>query len=254
MVFFILLGLASCGNIVEEINLEKDGSGSYEVKTDIIPATVNMTVTFTKMFAAMDTTNVIDVDSLTAAVQEKVWEDFGDGEVDSIIDMANEIPDSLKDDPEYLAFVERVNVFMRGSKEKGYMNMGMEFNFTDGDDYQFMLNKFEEIQSSQGDQKTGSPLDDLSSVRSRVTIESDKKHFVRKTEYLNPIESEEEVEGLQEMLGDGKFITVVNTKRKIKKVNAKHIKRVEDYSVTFEYDFIEAFMGRLNTDFEIIFE
>lgn len=249
-----LAGLASCGNVVEEITIEADGTGTYEIKTDIIPATVNMAVTMTKMFSSIDSTKTLNEDSLQMAVLEEVWADFGDEEIDSTLDVMSQMPDSLLKTDADRKYAEGMNMFMRGSRDKGYMNMGVEYAFADAEDFQGFMEFWERLQASSGNQQTGSPLDDLGDMRSKVEIVQTSNSFSRKTEYLNPIEDDSELEGMAELLGDGKYITVVKTKRKIKKVNGEHIKDIDDYSVTFEYPFVDAFSGALNTDFEIIFE
>ncbi len=249
-----LVGLASCGNVVEEINIEADGSGTYEIKTDIVPATVNMAVTFTKMFAAMDTTKTINEDSLRTAILEEVWADFGDEEVDSVIDVMSQIPDSTLNKGDNRKYAEKITMFMKGSREKGYMNMGMQYPFANGEDLQDFMAFFEQLQKDSSKNQKKSPIGELGDVRSTTTITQNKKTFARATVYHNPAEETEDLNGLKEMMGDGKYITVVNTKRKIKTVKGNYIKSVADYKVVFEYDFIPAFTGQIDTDFEIIFE
>jgi len=246
--------LVSCGNVVEEITLNEDNSGHYTMYSDMIPGTVNMALTMSRMFAEKDASGQINEDSLRAAVTEKVWEDFGDQEFDSIIDVLSQMPDSAIKSPEHRAFLERITAFMRGSKAKGYINVGLEYSFADGADYQKMINTFSEIQANQNDQNAGSPLDQLTNMKSKVSVEATQKHFVRKTSYENLPENFEDLKATMAMFGEGKLITIVNTKRKIKSVNGSHIKSIEDYRVTFEYGFIEASAGQLDTNFEIIFE
>lgn len=249
-----LVGLASCGNVVEEINLDADGSGTYEIKTDIIPATVNMAVTFTKMFAAMDTTHVLNEDSLRTAVTEEVWADFGDAEIDSVIDFKNEIPDSILNEGDNRKYAEKMTMFMKGSRAKGYVDMGLRYPFVSGEDLQDFMAFFERVQEGQSKNAKGNPLGELGDLRSTTTINQSNKSFARTTIYHNPADESEDMGKFKEMFGDGKFLTIVNTKRKIKKVNGDHVKSVEDYRVTFEYEFMPAMTGQLNTDFEIIFE
>jgi hypothetical protein len=164
------------------------------------------------------------------------------------------MPDSLIKTDADRKYADGMNMFMRGSREKGYMNMGIAYAFADGADFQGFMEFWERLQANSGNQQTGSPLDELGDMRYKVTVIQTDNSFSRKTEYLNPIEDMSELEGMEELLGDGRYITVVKTKRKIKKVNAEHIKEQTDYSVTFEYPFVEGFSGAMNTDFEIIFE
>lgn len=254
LALFAFAGLVSCGTIEEEIMLEADGSGVYEIKTDIIPMTVEMTVTMTKMFAAMDTTNTIDEDSLRAAVLDEVWKDFGDGEIDSIIDITSEVPDSILNKGNNRMYYEKMNVYMRGSREAGHMYMGMQYPFTSDEDLQGFMAFFEKLQQEGNQAEQSNPMSKIGNVRSTVTFKSNKNSWSRATVYHNPMDSEEDLGPMDAMFAKSSYITVVKTKRKIKEVKGNYIKRIDDYQVVFEYNLVEAMSGQINTDFEIIFD
>ena len=246
-------GLASCGTIEEEILIEADGSGIYEIKTDIIPMTVEMTVTMTKMFAAMDTTEVIDEDSLRTAVLNEVWKDFGDGEIDSIIDVTKEVPDSILNKGNNRYYYEKMTVYMRGSKQQGHLYMGIQYPFTNGEDLQGFMAFFQELQKQGNQSGQSDPMSKMTSVGSTVTFNASKNSWSRSTVYHNPLDPEQDFGPMDAMFANAKYITVVKTKKKIKEAKGNYIKSVDDYQVVFEYDLVEAMSGQLDTDFEIIF-
>ena len=253
LLFSIGLLLASCGNWVEEINLEEDGSGSYKVYTDIIPSSVQMATEMTMMFAAMDTTKTIDKDSLRLAVTEKVWEDFPD-EIDSVIDLASEMPDSILNYKDNKKYLDKMTGFMTGGRDKGYVNMGVDYGFENQEDLMGFLKFFETVQESQSSNSSKSPMDDLTKTKAHAEYDISTKKFTRKVTYENPQTDLSDQSEFEKLFGKGKYITVINTKRKIKTAKGDHLKEVSDYKVVFEYDFLPALTGGLNTNFEIIFE
>src|SRR5687768_3951249 len=95
---YLLLSLASftlysCDNITEEIYINDDGSGEYVFYTDMIPGITKMTTEMAVLFA-----DSLSGDSLEASLNDNIWKDFPDV-LDSIIDYANIIPDSVLSDP-----------------------------------------------------------------------------------------------------------------------------------------------------------
>lgn len=230
--------------MTEEIYLNNDGSGEYKVYTNMIPGMVQMMT----VFAAMDTTFQGSPEDLAAMVEEKIWEDFP-AEVDSIMDTSNQkIPDEIKDDPEKLAMLGKIENFMKGSKAKGYMNAGMRFKFADMDE----LNKFMVLAR---DSQTG--RDKELSNMNNVETETDftyKKRCLKRVMTYTVNESEEEEEGLgnaKEMFGDAKLVTIVHLPKNVKSVKGNGMTVKNDKKVIFEYNLLDVSEGKVDTDFEI---
>lgn len=245
----------ACGNYTEEFTLKADGSGTYTVYTDVVTGSIEMGAQMASMFAEDEMTEK-QLDSLKQGVADKIWEDFP-GEIDSVLDLTSELPDSFLNYGNNRAYAERMVMYMRGSKEKGYVNAGVEFNFKDGEDYAEFTNYFENMQNSSGKGGSSSMLGSLSNTKSDPTYNFEKKGFKRTVKYTftESAESDPNAEKMLAMMGgNGTYQTIVNTERKIKKVKGDHIKSQEDYRVVFEYPFLESLEGSVNTDFEIIFE
>lgn len=248
----------ACGNYTEEFTLNADGSGSYTVYSDIVTGSIEMGAQMATMFAEEELTEA-QMDSVKLVMADKIWEDFP-GEIDSTIDMVSEMPDSFLNYGNNREYAERMVMYMRGSKEKGYMNIGAEIDFKDGDDYVAFSEYFENMQNSTGSGEGGNAtmLGSLSDTKSDATYTFDKKSFKRTVKYtfVGGVESSDvQMAKMMEMMGEnGKFRTIINTERKIKKAKGEYLMSQEDYKVVFEYPFMESIQGSINTDFEIIFE
>lgn len=254
-IFALLLSIAlvSCGTIEEEIMLEADGSGLYEVKTDVIPMAVDMAVTMTKMFASFDTTLVLDDDSLRTAMLDEIWEDFGDEVVDSIIDVSTMLPDSVLNKGDNRTYYDKMTLYMRGSRAEGHMYFGLEYPFTSQEDLQNFMTFFEELQKQNNENDLEGPLGALSNIASTVTITADAQSWRRKTVYSGTTENTSGMPAMDALMGKMKYITTINTKKKIKSVKGENLKSADDYQVVFEYDLTAIMNGEANTDIEITF-
>lgn len=242
----------SCGDIVEEIHLEKNGSGTYEVYTDMIPTAVEMATEMTMKFAgAFDSTKVLDEDSIRAHATEMVWRDFPD-QLDSTYSYSDG-SDSVSGvhDPE--GYGDRAKGFMRGGRSVGYMMMGMTFPFDDDDDLTGFSNFAEDVM--EADKKVG--LKGLSQSKSNVKFTYEKKKFAREMSTVEKNDLTDEEKMFFDMLtkgASGTYRTVVHTPRKIKEVKGDGIEKIEDYKVTFAYDLKEIVGGKVNMNFDITME
>lgn len=244
----------ACGNYVEEFTLKADGSGSYTVYSDIIEGSVEMGSTMATMFSEEELTQA-QKDSVRLGVEAKMWEDF-DGEVDSVINMVSELPDSFLNYGNNREYAERMVMFMRGSQEKGYMNIGVEVDYKNGEDFNDFINYLENMQDSKGS-GNATILGGLSETKSDASYKFSSKSFGRTVKYtfVENEEGDKSMGKMLEMMGEGgTYKTIVHTERKIKKVKGENIVLQEDYKVVFEYPFAASLDGSVNTDFEIIFK
>ncbi|MEQ9007508.1 MAG: hypothetical protein RLP12_06470, partial [Ekhidna sp.] len=142
----ILLLLCSCANITEEIYLNADGSGKYLVYTDAVSSTRNM------MMGMMSSIYPdASEDSLMQVVDAQLWEQFP-AEVDSIIDFSSRVPDSIKNDPAKKKYLDNIEMFMKGSRAKGYLNSGIRYTFSNIDELQGFNDFMSENQEATGGQ------------------------------------------------------------------------------------------------------
>ena len=239
--FLIFIGASifwfSCAEVREEITINKNGSGTYEVSSDIIP----MMRTMMESFASMMPDSVqTDSAATTQKIEEMIWKDFPE-EVDSIINVSNELPPEVKDDPVKTAMVENITMYMRGGRKQGVMLTGLEYNFKDSED----LNQFQNLldEYSQKDQRGGQ----LPASKSEVKITSSS--FYRLSKFSEPL-PEKQDEAMASLFKDLQlmtFYTVINFPRKIKRVDLKGYTIVDqsDKSVTLKYDIEHAlFQGQ----------
>ena len=91
---FIIL-FTACGNYVEEYTFKSDGSGIYNVYSDVIAGNAEMSLAMALEFSDEELTKG-QIDSLKIALTEKIWEQYP-GKTDSVVDLLSELPDSFLD-------------------------------------------------------------------------------------------------------------------------------------------------------------
>lgn len=240
---FIAFGLFSCDNLTEEIHVNKDGSGTYKMYSDMVPSVRKMVI----QMRNIDN----DSDSNSKSVDELVWADFP-GKIDSTIDFTKDVPDSEWADPAKKKILEKINGFMEGGRQKGYVNVGIKYHFKDPDELDKLMNLIEENRNSS---EGGSLLPNFYESSTDVNYEMNGRKFIRKTEMTKKPELEKSEEAtLEAMFVGAKMRTIVHMPGKIKKVKGDHILEIKDSTVTFEYSILKSIKGEINSDFEIIME
>lgn len=236
---FVLGMLTSCGEMHEEITINEDGSGTYEISADIIPMMREMM----KGLAALGLEEGETLDSLE--LDALIWEDFPE-EVDSIMNMDDQIPDSVRNDPAKMALVQKMTVFQKGGKKKGYMRSGINFQFANSQEVMDFENLLEETSKEDKQVKLMG--------ESNTTIELTPTLFYRSTTTTSASGTEDQ--GIDEMLGNSKIVTRINFSKKIKKVSTKTYQVVEQTatSVTLSYSFLEALNSEEPIEFRIELE
>ncbi|MEL7148948.1 MAG: hypothetical protein AAFO69_21415 [Bacteroidota bacterium] len=225
--------VTSCGEMKEEIIIEKDGSGFYEMSFDMIPMMRNMMVGVS--FMAQEDLSEEDSLALLAKVEEKLWSEFPD-EVDSIMDISQGVPPEIKNDAAKMAVVEKTNAFMRGGKKKGYLLSGVNYRFDSAEDLQNFYTIFKE--GNKRDPKM-SMLMKNSDTETVITSNS----FFRSQTMDQSDEQDQNYDKIKQFFEGTSVTTVITTPKKIKKVNVKTYKVVAqtDKSVTVEMDMLDFF-------------
>ena len=248
--FIIAIFLQSCDNMTEEIYLNEDGSGEYMMYSDMIPSMEKMAIEMARMFQDMDSTgeikNMTDKE-LAEMMSEEIWSDFPE-EIDSIIDITQELPDSVRDNPQKMAIIEKATMFMKGGKSKGYLNTGVKYPFQNLDD----LDAFSEMmqQQNSNDQL---PQMGVDVGKMKVDYSFANNTFSRTSTYTKPPQidmDEEQEELLKKMLG-GNVKTIIHLPKKIKKITGDNLKEKEAKTVIFEYNLFDSALGKVNSDFSI---
>ncbi|MEM6298408.1 MAG: hypothetical protein AAF740_06940 [Bacteroidota bacterium] len=229
----------------EEITVREDGTGKYTLYSDLIPGMRDM---MTKMGAAFrEEGKESDPDSLAAAIEEKLWKDFGNEPIDSVMDFTSDMPDSLKNDPKVKELARRVTMFMEGGREKGYLNAGMRFEFDDDNDLTRVLKLFSEQQSQEQGAAGG-----FQAAKIETTYLMKGKKFSRRTKLL-----EEAPKGTESMLkmmfnDDAKYEVHLTMPNEIAKVQSEHLKSIEGKTAILEYDLMDIVTGKELGDYTVI--
>jgi len=217
----------SCGETKEEITINNDGSGTYEVSADVIPMIRSMMQSFAQF--GMEEGEEVDSAKLAAKVEEMVWKDFP-GEVDSTLSVDPEVLETYKDDPEKLALINQTTMYMKGGRDKGYVKTGLLFHFKNPEELELFTQMMEE--SSDDNEKTK-----LFS-HTNTTLKLTKNSFYRSSMQTKPLESDSAVAALDALFEDATIITQINFPKKIKKVKVKtyEILKQGDKSLVLKFD------------------
>lgn len=230
--YFFIIGailMSSCGEMREEITINPNGSGTYDISADVIPMMRGMMEGFAQMSIAEG--EEADSATIAAKVDEMLWKDFGD-EIDSVMSFDEKIPENIKSDPEKMALIENAEMYMRGGKSKGYLLSGLTLNFKNADDLQKLMELSKE--STENDPKAS-----MLFANSNTTMKISKNSFFRSS-----VREEDDttdtptLDELTSLFDDFSIITVINTPKKIKsvKVKAYEVVKQTNKSVTLKYD------------------
>ena len=250
---FLALFTQGCSNLTEEITINADGSGEYKAYTDMIPGMREMSMKMMTMFSQMDTTQTINMDSLKMVVEAKVWEEFPN-EVDSLIDFSSQIPDSIKNNPEYAPFVKKAQGYMQGGKEKGYLNMGVRYPFDNFTDLGAFHKFTDKNKSVAGGGRQANALSPLADMKTEVSYSWVKNKITRTTKVIDRPEIDHETMAMLLMMipKDAKVKTIIHLPKPVKSATGDNLSKAEGKMVIFEHPLIGLFSGEANTDFEII--
>ncbi|WP_425390491.1 hypothetical protein [Ekhidna sp.] len=241
LVAFLLI-LSSCANITEEIYLNADGSGVYMAYTDVVSSTRTM------MMGMMGSVYPdASEDSLRQIVEAQLWEQFP-AEVDSIIDFSSRVPDSIKNDPDKKKYLDKMEMFMKGSKEKGYLNSGMKFAFSSVKELQ-EFNDF--LSDNQSASSVGMNMD---IPQMRVKFDFDGSSFSRKV-MMPEIKdlSDSTMMVIGSLLKESKSRLILHLPRKADKVSKEQLVGKVGKDVTYEFELIKLFLGSQSADVKVEF-
>lgn len=239
--FIFLFTLCSCASITEEIYLNSDGSGEYIMYTDMISSTRSMMM-------GMISSIYPDAseDSLRQIVDEQIWSDFP-AEVDSLIDFSSQVPDSIKNDPANRIFLENMEMFMRGSKEKGYLNSGLSYKFDKISSLEDFLRFINENGSASG--QMGMDVPSLN-----VNYTYDGNTFSRTTKLDGLLEMSDSTRMMLNLMLEGsKSVFIVHLPRNAKNVSQDQLVSKNGKDVTYEFELLKVLSGEQSSDVKIEF-
>lgn len=257
LLFAAILSLHSCDNMTEEIHLNEDGSGEYRIYADMIPGIRMMATQMSDLLS--DSTDASQTEQMNeAAIEESIWKDFPEGEIDSVFDYREMLDSAELADPKNEEWLDRMKGFMQGGREKGYLNTGVKIDFKNMDDLQAITKKIEDNQKKDGG---GNEATEMMGMGKMSDLKTETKYalksgvFTRTTKVLRKLEVKEEEMGMYQMMfGMGKVKTVIHLPKKVKAVKGEHIALKEDNKVVFEYPMLDYILGKITNDFEIVME
>ena len=247
LILFILSAIlvTSCGQMKEEIIIEKGGTGSYEMSFDMIPMMRGMMLGMSQMADE----GMMGPDSLEmmAKLEEQIWSKFPD-EVDSTMDLSQGVPPEVRDNPAKMAIVKKATGFVRGGKNKGYLLSGVNYQFESVDD----LKAFYEI-SREGNK--GNPKMDMlmGKTDTEMIITSNRFFRSQKIEQEEDEEDEQDLSSIEKFFEGAGITTVITVPKKIKKINVKtyEIVKRKGNSVTLKIDILDLFTASEPAEFDI---
>ncbi|WP_370089339.1 hypothetical protein [Ekhidna sp.] len=240
VVFF--LTFFSCASITEEIYLNADGSGEYLVYSDVISSTQSMMM---GMMSGMypDASE----DSLRQIVDEQIWAEFP-AEIDSIIDFSGRVPDSIKNDPAKKKYLDKMEMFMKGSKAERYLNSGMRFSFRSIED----LQGFQDFMNENQTATSGGMGMEMPSVNVKYSFDANSFSRVSDME-IKMDENDSSMLVLGELLKGSKSRLILHLPRKVKSVSKGLVVDQSGKDVIFEFDLIKVLNGEQSTDVKVEF-
>ena len=237
--------VTSCGQMKEEIVINKDGSGVYEMSFDMIPMMRGMMMGMSKMSEEGMFGEGVDSLELVAQLEEQIWSKFPD-EVDSVMDLTRGAPPAISNDPAKMAIVEKATAFMRGGKSKGYLLSGVNYEFDDAAD----LEKFMEIlkEGNKGDSKV-----DMLMGNSDTEMILTSNSFYRSQKIEPSEDPDADLSKARELFEGAGITTVITAPKKIKKLKVKTYKIVErkGNKVTLKIDMLDYFTATESAEVEI---
>lgn len=186
-------------------------------------------------------------DSLMQVIDAQIWADMPN-EVDSLIDFSSRVPDSIRNDPEKQKYLDRMEMFMRGSREKGYLNSGMSFKFDAVSDLEDFLEFMSDNQSATGE-GMGMDLPNMN-----VRYDFDGNSFSRTTLMDENLEvSDSTMMMLQTMLADSKSRLIIHLPKNVKKASKDQLVETKGKDVVYEFDLLKVINGEQTTDVKVDF-
>ncbi len=252
--------LFSCGDISEELVVNEDMSGTYTVSYDMMEAMTGMMKGFAMAMAESEG-KTIDMDSLDLALRDKMWKDFPD-ELDSVIDLSDKFKEEGISNEGLEKYQDKMNMYMRGSKAKGEMEMGFEMSFDNPSDfseyYRFLssLSENNEIGSKMGP-GIGSVFSGLGQDNSGDAPFIFTKNGIKREAFSMSDDdkklSSKDMKEFEEMFGSMSYTTTIRVPKDIKKVKGKGAVKKDNRTVVIEYQLLDLMNAKEMGGFEIIY-
>lgn len=229
-VAFLAMFTNSYDNITEEIYLNEDGSGKYNVYTNKVPA---MKLAIMEKFRQENNYQGDEV-LLEKMAETKIWEENSENFSYSTSAKQDASKEVLQH-PAKRSLLSNIINFTVGNKQMNSINTGVMCKFKSLEELNLLM------QLTRLD-----PLRDFSSLElpaanQGMEIIDNKLVFNTKTAANLDIK----------VAPNATFKTVLYLPKKVKKIKSKYLSSKKDQVVTMEYNLADVLSGKANTDFEI---
>ncbi len=229
-----LMTFTSCFEMVEEVYLNKDGSGKYLV-------TIDMSELFSDPM-------------MKGLMEEAAKEQTGGAdalEIDSIVRFA-ELPSAAGLSEQDKSVLKPLVMHMNMSESKGQMVIRMEYPFKELDDIRKMGEALAKVEGEEGNPMMGGPTGLMKGNQASFTLK--KKVLSRlPTKMDNELMDSENMEFAKMFLESAKYRTIYHLPGKVKKTTIPNAK-VEGSTVTVENGMLDIMEGTAKLDGDIKFK
>lgn len=263
----LLFTSTSCIDIVEEMFLNKDGSGKYMMRMDM-----SGMISMIKMMSSMEDFGEESGEESEEgeASEENVFDNLLTSKeaVDSTMylkDAAPELLAQFKDNP---GFAKKVNIRMNADSDEGVFHIDFNLDFDNMDDIDYFFKNFDKIAAMMGDDEEGGEMDMLGGMGGGADsplsgimgdgltryFDLQKRTLIRRDATQQEMDSEledlsaEDKQMMEMMFGDASYKAIYHFPGKVKKMTHREAMLSADKkTVTLE----GGMMDYINGDFKV---
>jgi hypothetical protein len=167
MAIIVIMGLTSCGDIQQDLRLNKDGSGTLETMIDV-GEFMSMAKGFEDMGSDQDTfsddmapdtivTTPVEKDAMSL-LMEKITDPAHDRDFDTTMSFISIMPDSIKEKEKRLDLVEKMFVRMKSPANSADLTFGILIKFDNTGQLRELINHIENLNESSNVMSGSSPI------------------------------------------------------------------------------------------------
>ncbi len=235
----VVCGLSSCGDIQEEMWLEKDGSGKLEYTIDLSEA-----LPMLQMMMAMDTTQ----DAGGGDIVGKLFEEMGTDDIDSTMNFYEVAPDSIKDGSGNLTLEEvedlkKIDMTVKANKasEQMLIKIGVDFtSFAEIDRLFSLMDKSDggdENMAMMGEMFGDNDFGENYLFDSKGFTKSAGEEDAELGDMMDDA-SEEDMGMMEMMFGESKYVSIYHFPYKVKSAEGTNVK-IDGNTVVSKVPFME---------------
>lgn len=233
LLLIALISLTGCFEVIEEMHLNRNGSGKYTL-------TFDMSGLFSDPFMKSMLEEAIKEEGLTA----------GQMEVDTVIYMKN-APDSVRQKLDRPDFLDKIVMRSTMSESRKKMITSIELNFDTVDDIEYFYKNLDKI-GAGGPEASGAPGPGLSSFASGGIYSYARKKLTREPVARPKTDQSEEMEMMRMFLGEATHTAIYHLPGKVRKTTMTNAD-IDGKTVTVTTSYLDLMDGKSKLDGEIRF-